>query len=328
MPINTSEIKMLRAATNSDTGANGGLMSSSEIPSGVTSNLFPNASAADRQNGTTQYRKVFFKIANVDNLPLLSARVWQDSNTAGADNVTFCAGSQRDTQSNISGAGTYYGMGSLFSGVIAGATSIQVQVEDGAVPIFRNGGLIRMSNRADPFSAGDEFWTRVDQAPTVQGNVVTLHLATPVPVTFLSGVKVSSVMEVGDVKPTLSNPVVTSASGSFASARTTLNSIGTVEQSWTLTFTSSLAFDIAGDTVGTVGSGNVSGGASPNNPVFNKPYFTIPAGAFTGTFQAGDSVVFQTHPEAVPVWLRRVIPAGTAAASNNNMSLYIDGESD
>lgn len=319
---------MLRALNNSDTGANGGLMSASEIPSGVTSNLFPNASAADRQNGATQYRKVFFKIANADDLPLLSSRIWQDSNTAGADKVTFCAGTQRNTQSNLTGNETQYGMGYTYAGALAGATSLQVQVEDGTVPIFRNGDLVRISNRADPFSAGDEHWSRIDQAPTVSGNVVTIHLATPLSANFLTGTKVSSVLEYGDIAAFMSNVGVTSSGGAFNSSGVTLSNIGAIEQSWTLTFTSALAFDIAGDTVGTVGSGNQSGGASPNNPQVNKPYFTIPAGALTGTFQAGDSVVFQTHPCAAPVFLRRVIPAGSAAASNNNMSLFIDGESD
>lgn len=302
-------------------------MSASEVPSGVSSNLFPNVSVSERAAGVVKYRKLFFKNANADNIPLLNARVWQDSNTPGQDRVAFCPVSQRLTQSGLTGGEAYYGMGLLFAGVLAGAASLQVEVEDGTVTLFRNGDLVRVSNRVDPFSVGDEHWARIDQAPSVSGNVVTIHLDVPVPVAFLSGAKVSSAYEAGEVKPTLSGASVTSGSGVFTSSLITLSNIGTVEQSWTLTFTSASAFDIAGDTLGAVGSGNTSSGAAITNPQLGQPYFTLPAAALTGAFQAGDTVTFSTHPSAVPLFLKRDVPAGTAAAPNNSMSIFMDGES-
>jgi hypothetical protein len=93
-----------------------------------------------------------------------------------------------------------------------------------------------------------------------------------------------------------------------------------------LTFTSATAFNIAGDTVGAVGSGNTSSGAAPNNPAFNKPYFTLNAALFGGSYVAGNMLTFSTHPAAVPLWVRQVVPDGAVAMSNNTFSIYIDGE--
>lgn len=329
MTILVSELKMQRSISVSDAGSNGGIMGPTEEVSGSPSSLFPNAGASDRAAGAVQYRKLFFKVANIDDLPLLNARIWQDTNTVGDDRMTFFAGTQRDTQSSITGSENKYGMGLSAAGILANSSTIGVNVEDGATVIFRNGGLIRISNRPDPFSSGDEHWARIDQAPTVSGNLVTLHFTPAVPVPFLSNSKVSSVLEAGTVQSSVSDITLTSSLGSLAG--TPLNflkgsGIGSIEQNWTLTFTSGTAFTIAGDTVGSVGSGNISSGATPNNPAVNKPYFTLLSGLLVGTFANGETLTFSTHPAAAPTWLRRVIPAGAGVAGPNTASIYIDGE--
>lgn len=328
MPVQSSEIKTYRSSVVSDGPANGGIMSSIEAVSGVASNLFANASALDRANGATQWRKLFLKVANAANSPLLNPRIWLDDNTEGMDRVTFIAATQRNTQGSITGSEAVYGMGVLAPGAAAGASSISVEVEHGATPIFANGRLVRISNKATPLAAGDEFWVRINQAPSVVGNIVTLHLESPLPVSFLSGAKVSSVYEAGDIAAVITAPSVSSAAGTVASSwedKATVNGIGCVEQSWTLSFSSPTAFDIVGDTLGVVGAGNVSGGASPLHP-FGYPYFTLLPALFGGTYAQGDTITFVTHPAAAPVFMRRVIPAGTVAVSNNHTAIYIDGE--
>lgn len=330
MPIVSSELLAYRSSAVNDLPSNGGIMSSSLVISGVSSNLFPNASAADRASGGTKYRKMFFKVANASNLTLVNPRIWMDSNTVGDDRITFFAGTQRDVMSAITGAEPLYGMGLLGVGVSAGASSLDVQVEHGATVIFRNGDTVRISNRPDPHQAGDEFWTTIDQVPSVSGNIVTIHLAAPVPVGFLAGVtKVSSVLTPADIQPEAVSAVASSAAGYLDGAwqnYLTPSSIGSIEQNWTLTFTSAVAFDISGDTLGSIGAGNRTTTTAPSNMSVGAPYFTIDASFFAGTWTAGDTVTFTTHPAATPIWLRRVIPAGSAAQSNNNFSLYIDGE--
>lgn len=328
MPIQPSEIRLYRSAAVSNLPANGGIMSAVEVVDGAPSNLFPNASSADRLAGFTRWRKMFFKVGSADNLSLISPRIWMDSNTPGDDRIVFCAGTQRDVQSGIPGSPTFYGMGLTTAGVLSGATSLSVQVEDGATSIFRNDGLVRISDRADPFSAGNEHWSLISGNPTVVGNVVTMTLATPVPVGFLSGSKVSSVYAPATVSPLIDTVVLTAAGGNLVNQATNMipSSIGTIEQNWTLTFTGSSAFNIAGDTVGAVGSGNVSAGAAPNNPSFNKPYFTLNPALFGGSYANGNVLTFSTHPSAVPLWVRQVTPPGAAAVSGNVFSIYCDGE--
>lgn len=331
MTIVASELKTYRSMVVSDASSNGGLMSDVEVVSGVSANLFPNASSTDRANGAVHYRKLFFKCANAAGQTLINPRIWQDSNTSGQDRVVFFPGSQRNTQSAITGVEPLYGMGTLSAGVAIGAQTLVVEVENGPTSIFRNGGLIRVSDKETPIAAGNEFWGRLDAVPVVAGNLVTLHLESPLPVGFLGGSKVSSVYEAANLEPSMSGPSVSSLAGTLAPIWEdflSVNGIGTVEQNWQLTFTSGTAFDISGDTLGVVGSGNVSSIVGPVHPGLGYPYFGILPGLWGGTFVAGDTVTFTTHPAATAVWLRRTIPIGTAAQSNNRVDLYIDGEAE
>lgn len=329
MSVVSSELKSYRSQTVSDASGNGGLMSDVEVVSGVSANLFSNASSTDRANGATQYRKLFFKCANNDGLALINPRIWQDTNTEGQDRVVFFPGSQRNTQGAITGVEPLYGMGELSVGVLSGVQTIVVEVEDGPTTIFRNGDLVRLSDKETPFASGNEVWLRIDDAPSVAGNLITLHFSSPLPVGFLSGAKVSSVYEAATLEPSFAGLSVSSLAGTINSSwedYVSVNGIGTVEQNWQITFTSPTAFDVTGDTLGEVGSGNVSSVCSPAHPGLSRPYFTLSAGLFGGTFVEGDTATFTTHPAATAIWLRRTIPIGTAAQSNNLVFVYIDGE--
>jgi hypothetical protein len=328
MSVVSAELKNYRSSTVSEAANNGGLMSDVEVISGVSTNLFSNASSNDRANGATYYRKMFMKVANLANETLIKPRIWQDSNTPGMDRVTFFPCSQRFTQGEVTGVEAQYGMGLLSVGIVANAISLIVEVESGPVPIFRNGSLIRISDKANPFAVGNEAWVSVDQAPVVNGNLVTLHVSTPIPSGFLSGSKVSSVYEAADIKASVVGMTVSSSGGSVPAAwqdHVTLNGIGAQEQNWALNFTSPTAFDIYGDTLGLVGYGNTSG-ATPPHMGMGQPFFTLLSSLFVGTFVSGDTITFTTHPAATPIMLRRVIPAGSAVVSGNKVDLYMDGE--
>lgn len=329
MPISSNEIKMYRSQTVSNASSNGGLMGSVEAVSGAASNLFPNASSTERQNGASHWRKLFFKVSNALNLALLNARVWQDTNTPGGDLVYFTPSTQRQTQVALPGSPVYYGCGDLDVTVLAGGSTLVVETEVNAPEIFRNGSLIRLSNKADPFAAGTEEWLRVSGAPVVAGTLVTLTLESPVQNTYLAGTsRVSSVYEVGNVQATADSFNTSSVGGSLVDPEDNVvpHGVGTIEQNWTLTFESASAYTIDGDTLGTVGAGNITAGAAPNNAAFGSPYFTLNPALFGGTFAVGNTITFSTHPASVPVFIRRKIPAGTAAQSNNSASFYIDGE--
>lgn len=329
MSITNAELKAYRSVAISDSGSNGGLMSDMQVISGVSANLFGNASALERSLGAVRFRKIFYKVANPDNIALVSPRFWQDSNTAGQDRVVFFPASQRDTQSGITGLETLYGMGLLSVGELAGSSSLTVDVEAGTAIIFRDGDLIRVSDKATPMAVGNEFWVRLDAVPVVVGSVVTLSLESPLPVNFLSGAKVSSVYESTNIAPSLVGMAVSSAGGGIATNWedfATATSIGSIDQNWTLTFTSATAFDISGDTIGAVGSGSIAATSGPYHAAVGGLYFQILSGLFEGAFLTGDTITFTTHPASAALWMRRTIPAGAVAVSNNRVALYMDGE--
>lgn len=333
MSILGSELKPYRSVVVSNLPANGGVMSSSEIVSGVSGNLFPNATQAERAAGAVHYRKMFYKVNNASDLTLLNSRLWQDTNTVGDDKIVFSPSTQRGTQADVSPGDSLYGVGVLNASVSGGATSLGVLVEDGAVIIFRNGELIRITDRATPYSAGNEQWVRIVGTPTVSGNLVTMTIDTPLAVAYLSGAsKVSSVYEYGDVAATRSAITVSSPLGTVSpvvdAEDITTTNVGTVEQTWTLTFVSPTAFNISGDLLGAIGSGNIASTTAPFNASMGDAYFRIDPAVFGGTFAGGDTVVFSTHPAAVPIMLRRTVPIGASPVSNNFAAIYIDGESE
>jgi len=327
MPIAPEDIKYYRSATVSDTSSNGGRMSASEIISGAAKNVFPAIGESERTAGSLKYRKVFCKNANADGLTLQESKVYLDQYTLGDDIVTFFAASQIDTQADITGTEKKYGCGKLDANASASDTVIDVLVEDGASNPFEDGDEFRITNMANVEAAGQEEICTIVGAPVVVGDVVTITF-TPALVNSYSA-SASRVMMIfrptpADTVAIAGDLVVTSAAGTFDADNLLADNEGTIEQDWTLTFTSGTTFNIVGDTVGAQGSGSIGAGAAPDNG--GAPYFTLQAAGFGGTYLAGDTIEFTTHPSAVPVWIRREVPPAAAASSTNKFVIVLDGE--
>lgn len=105
-----------------------------------------------------------------------------------------------------------------------------------------------------------------------------------------------------------------------------LDHIGTAEQTWTLTFTDATNFTVVGDTIGSVGSGSRSADFAPSNGAVSKPYFTLRTAGWGGTWAAGNTIVWQTHPNAIPIWETRVVPASAASMAGNGITAVFEGE--
>lgn len=326
MPISTSDLKWYKPQTIADASANGGRMSATQAPSGVKNNVLPDITLTERTAGVTRHRKVFVKVANAENIPLQNARVFIQQNTPGQDSVTFFPGTQRDTQAGLTGSERLYGGGKLNAHANTGATSIQVATEGAALNVIRVGDLVRITDKTSVSGAGNEEFRTV-AAVSYAGDVATLTIDALAYSYSANATVVSSVYQAGTVQASMTAPVVTSAAGAVANSGT-VDSIGTVEQDWTLTFTSATAFTITGDTLGNVGSGNTASGGAPANPNFaGRVYFSLPASAFSGTFAAGDTVTFSTSPAAIPLWYKHTVPAGAEAISGNQVIVGVDGES-
>lgn len=152
------------------------------------------------------------------------------------------------------------------------------------------------------------------------GNVVTVELSGTVANSYLTtNTYGSGCIESGDVACSSSGWTETSALGTYdeTSYPVVMYNDGTEYDAWTITFTSGVAFNCSGLNEGSVGSGVVSSSFSPINSATGQPYFTIDLLGWGGTWVSGDTITFITNPSASPLWLKEVVPAGTAQVSNN-----------
>lgn len=323
MAITRTDIVLRRAQTNDDTNSNGGRMTHQVWVSGLTNALWPDVSEDQRTAGATQWRKVFIHVANANSLTLPDADVFLERPTEGDDEIYLAAGTQTDIQSDLSSP-TLYGTGALNADVSAGASQVVASVADGAVSIFRDGGKIRISDTDGIDETGNTEFHTISGAPSVNGNLVTITISGQLAHDYDSeNTIISSVYEAGDIVGAITNVVVTSDAGEFDDTLVTINAIGAVYQALTFTFTSSTAYTCSGDTIGSLGAGSIAGTFAPVNQHLGEPYFSIPATAWSGTWDAGDTVTFTLSPYALPVWRKRVVPAGAEISQGNNSILRL-----
>ncbi len=336
MTILDSELKAYYPATISDASANGGRISFAHITSAALQNVFPHVFRAERLAGSTKHRKLFFRNINDADETLFAPSVRLHRPTPGDDYVYFRVGTQRNTQGDLTGSERKYGAGVLKTTVTAGGSTLVVYVENAALTgIFQNGDKIRVTDKATPTGTGNEEELTISGTPSVSGTEVTITVAGTLtngytggtlaaPVTFVQSLYYPS----ADLAATVDNWVETSAAGTYneASYPVTPDHIGAAEQTWTLTFTDATNYTVVGDTIGSVGSGTTGSDFAPTNSAVSKPYFTLEAAGFGGTWASGDTIVFQTHPPAIPVWETRVVPAGAGSMAGNGITAVLEGE--
>jgi hypothetical protein len=336
MSIVASEIVWRTSVEMSDAGTNGGKMTATAIANAVKNNLWPDVPQSERTAGSLKYRKAHIHIANDADLTLVQARVFVETATPGDDSVVIFAGTHTNTQSSITGSERKYGGGQLNTNATASDTSIEVAVDTASdesaasLALFQNGDLIRISDKTsvDDVGGAEEYAT-ISGVPSYGGNVVTIPLASGIQNSYSSAnTRVSSVYEVGDVAASYVSFAVTSAGGTYDDTTypMAVDHIGGVEANWSLTFTNATTFNIFKDAVN-IGSGNVSADVQPTNTDFSKPYFVLDSAGFGGTFQAGDTITFTTHPASIPLWYRRKVPAGASSLSGNKVIIGVDGQS-
>ncbi|MEO5345864.1 MAG: hypothetical protein H7834_05740 [Magnetococcus sp. YQC-9] len=341
MAIQANEIKWYQPRAINDGPTNGGRMSAIEIPDNVKNNVWPDVPQAERTSGSVKYRKSFIKIANDDDLALIAPRLFIETQTPGDDRVVLLAATQNDTQQEAIGYTRCYGTGNLDGDLMAGDATLMVVVEPGngadGDEIFRNDDLIRVSDQPslDATQGKSEFLRlTATNAVSWNGNLATLTLADGSRPGFnylAAETRVASVIEGADIAATTTTLLLSSQAGSYNHTLypLLLDHLGTIEQIWTLTFTSATQFTCVGDELGIMGSGSIAADFAPVNPDFGRPYFTLTGGLppWGGTFQSGDTLTWTTHPAALPLWEKRTVPAGANSHSGNKVIVAISGES-
>jgi len=333
-----SDLKFYLPTTVNDTTTNGGRMTATAVTSGVVQNVWPHVPKAERTNGSTKYRKLFAKVADDDDGTLISPQYWLDDVTAGDDWFCFFAGTFTDTQADIGGTERKYGVAPVTTNVTASSSTIVCTVEDSTLAtgndaIFADGDTVRLTDKVNPddVSGNEEFLT-ISGAPSVSGSVITITVSETIANSYdtADSPRVMSIYEPSDIECSSDSPVVTTAGDGDVDDNTyppVLDNIGTIEQIITITFSDATNFTAVSNVAGVaLSSGSKGTEWSPTNSDFSKPYITLNANFFTGTWASGDTCVIHTYPAAVPLWEKRVVPAGASPQTNNKITLVTAGE--
>ena len=333
MTILAAEVKFYHPDERSDAVTNGGRMTATESITTTNGNVFPDIPQAERLAGSTKYRKLFLKIASIGDEILYNTLLFFNQYTPGDDYITCfkTAAPETDTQNDILSTEAHFGCGKLTTSLVGAETSIVVTVENWATePIFANGDVIRITDKQSLGGGGNEEFFTINAAVTPSGNDITLPIDAAVANAYSNtDTYISSGLPLGDIGGTFDTFVDTTAgTGTYDDVTNPVivDSIGGIDENWTLTFTSATAFDVSGATVGAQGSGTIAGGVAPNNTDFTAPFFTLASAGFAGTWATSDTITFTTHAAAYGVWYMRTVPAAAAALAGNNIEQIVNGE--
>jgi len=331
MTITASEIRWYKSANVSDLSSNGGGLSKNEIITGVRNNLFPDVTQGERNAGSTKYRKVFIKVANASNLAGVNPKVMVENMSTGDDSITIFPATQSDQQSALAGTERQYGCGQLNADVASNATDFYVMTENVALNYLRNGDTIRISDKTTIADAlNNEEYATISGSPSYSGNIAHVTITAGLSYGYAAAAtRVASVLSPADIQGSVGTPTPATALGTFDNGTYPIlhDSIGSIYQTVTLTFSSATAFSAVSSVLGSLGTGNITTNFAPNNADFSKPYFTLNKNAWGGTWANGETLTFLVTPAALPLWYKRVVPAGAAAISSDNTTIAIDIES-
>jgi len=466
MTITVNDIKFRKSAFITDTGINGGRKSQTLVVSGAKHNLFPRVTKAERDAGTTRYRKEFWCNDNASDEKAYDVLLFLEFPSNGGDRFAIGKGTQIDTQSDFTSAEpSWLGVGQLHTALLGSETEVVLDMESNDFE-FPNGGKFHISDKfkasqtidsdvniGDSVEYAASAWSKIadtddiiypkglyvgndvvmtiengvtneewlsikdyeyenevigtgngvdtnpglatlihntngictqsDKLPVVtaicggvtrtvniaadgscsgycdagelnmttgvwttdinwttipdsltdisctyhencfsySGNTVTVYLDEQVANSYTIAIAYGAgcILE-SEVTPSFTDWAEISAGNGTYDEITyplTLFNDGTEQDTWILTFTSGSAFICAGINEGSVGSGVITADFSPINPETSQPYFTLDKDGWAGTWQSGDTVTFVTNPSVIPVWWREIVPAATAAETNN-----------
>lgn len=106
----------------------------------------------------------------------------------------------------------------------------------------------------------------------------------------------------------------------------TVTNIGAITQRWVLKFKTSTTFDLYGEDVGLIDSGDINTDFSPINPRTGEPYFTIPASGWGTGWIPGNILRPTTIGAMYGLWLARTTQIGSPAGQDYTFSLLARGD--
>ena len=103
---------------------------------------------------------------------------------------------------------------------------------------------------------------------------------------------------------------------------------GSIAERWALIFTSSTAYNVVGEVIGQIATGDINTDCAPINPETQVPYFTIKAAGWGAGWATNNVIRFDTTAAHYPVWFVRTILIGDATATDDNFKIQIRGDAD
>lgn len=108
----------------------------------------------------------------------------------------------------------------------------------------------------------------------------------------------------------------------------TVTNRGALTEKWVARFTNSTSFEVIGENVGVIATGNTSTDCSPINPNSSAPYFTIPAQGWGTGWATGNVLRFNTIGSMFPVWVVRTVQQGPETVPDDSFTILIRGDVD
>ena len=310
--------------TVTDTTSNGGRMSNTNqivASLGGAGNFSP-VTPQQQASGITKYRKVFTKIADASNPTVLTAYAYLSAPSSLTDTRAYIvAGTQRDQQAAL--GPRKYATGILHTAVTAGATSLVVDFEagSGADLVVQAGDIIAIEDGSTQnfgLTVASVTWA-TDQA--------TITLTTGVLNDFTTSAAVAAcIVGTASANCVVDNVVKSFSTSTYNESLITTGNLATDEQTITLTITGATTFSVLSDRHGALAAGSTASDYAPTNATFALPYFTLPAAGWGGTHTVGETLQFQIHPAAIPVWVVQKVSAG-AASGIDSLPLKVYSES-
>jgi len=107
-----------------------------------------------------------------------------------------------------------------------------------------------------------------------------------------------------------------------------VDNLSAIQERWAVIFTSANAFNLIGEHVGQIASGNTSADCQPINPNTGLPYFTIPYQGWGAGWSGGNVLRFNTYAANAPLWVIQAVAQGAALDDDYTFALEIRGDVD
>lgn len=321
MPVQSVDIKVFNPQVSNDGASNGGRQTLVTKSDGVKNSIFPDITSQERADGSVKARKLFFKWdkAVVDATQFSDAFFYCKEFGDSDIGILFKLGTDIDKETDLDW-GT-----NLFVGRVTALDTVNDYID--------------FVSRADPTAFTDMVRHRGSDGTTetyvgsgltiaaVSGNtwrISGLDAALFSVGDVLTGYKVISGNESADPANILPRCYAATAStvgsGTFDRTQVTLTPRAAIDFTMTLSLLNTSSYSYSIPELGISGVGDITTDLTvyhPDDPT-NSPLnimVGIPAAAFSGFYENGDTVTLSIESGAMPLWIQRTVDAGQSSVS-------------